>query len=86
MEGLLKSHRLMMTHGVSAIVQAAIIAFGFVFIHPFEDGNRRIHQFLIHNILALNKLVPEGLMFPVSAVMLKNPKSYNDSMERSLSH
>jgi len=81
MEGLLKSHRLMMTLGVSAIVQAAIIAFGFVFIHPFEDGNRRIHRFLIHNILALNKLVPEGLMFPVSAVMLKNPKSYNDSLE-----
>jgi len=28
-----------------AILAAAIIAFGFVFIHPFVDGNGRIHRF-----------------------------------------
>ena len=34
-----------------AILAAAIIASGFVFIHPFVDGNGRIHHFLIHHVL-----------------------------------
>ena len=81
MRGLLASHRFMMTGGVSAIVHAAVVAYGFVFIHPFEDGNGRIHRFLIHNVFSLQGMVPEGLMFPVSAVMLNNPEDYNDSLE-----
>jgi hypothetical protein len=81
MRGLLSSHRLMMTGGVSAIVHAAVIAYGFVFIHPFEDGNGRIHRFLIHNIFSLQGMVPEGLLFPVSAAMLNNPEDYDDSLE-----
>ncbi|MBC7660562.1 MAG: Fic family protein [Chitinophagaceae bacterium] len=31
---------------------AAIVLFGFIFTHPFDDGNGRIHRFLIHNILS----------------------------------
>ncbi|MFC0220163.1 Fic family protein [Pseudochelatococcus lubricantis] len=31
---------------------AAVLAFGFVYIHPFEDGNGRLHRYLIrHNSL-----------------------------------
>ena len=81
MRGLLSSHRLMMTGGVSAIVHAAVVAYGFVFIHPFEDGNGRIHRFLIHNIFSRQGMVPEGLLFPVSATMLNNPEDYEDSLE-----
>ena len=81
MQGLLTTHRLMMAGGVSALIHAAVIAYGFVFIHPFEDGNGRIHRFLIHNIFSIRGLVPEGLMFPVSAAMLNNPEDYNDSLE-----
>ena len=66
---------------VSPVIHAAAIAFGFVFLHPFEDGNGRIHRFLIHNILSLQGMVPRGLMFPVSAVMLKNPINYDTSLE-----
>jgi Fic family protein len=58
-----------------------VISYGFVFIHPFEDGNGRIHRFLIHNILSLRGAVPAGLMFPVSAAMLKNRQLYDDSLE-----
>ena len=81
MRGLLTSHRLMMNGGVPAVVHAAVAAYGFVFIHPFEDGNGRIHRFLIHNIFSIRAMVPEGMMFPVSAAMLKNPEGYNDSLE-----
>jgi len=81
MEGLINSHKQMKTGNVSPIIHAAVIAYGFVFLHPFEDGNGRIHRFLIHNILSLQELVPRGLMFPVSAVMLKNPADYDASLE-----
>ena len=37
------------------VLTAAMIAFGFVFSHPFVDGNGRIHRYLIHHILAKMK-------------------------------
>jgi Fic family protein len=81
MDGLIDSHKQMKGGGVSPVIHAAAIAYGFVFLHPFEDGNGRIHRFLIHNILSLQGMVPRGLMFPVSAVMLKNPVDYDASLE-----
>ena len=81
MSGLLESHKRMIEKKVSPVIHAAAIAYGFVFLHPFEDGNGRIHRFLIHNILSLQGMVPKGLMFPVSAVILKNPVDYNASLE-----
>lgn len=81
MDGLFASH-LIMKHGmVPAVIHAATISYGFVFMHPFEDGNGRIHRFLIHNILFLRGAIPKGLMFPVSAAMLKNPAIYDRSLE-----
>ena len=81
MSGLIESHKRMKEGKVSPIIHAAAIAYGFVFLHPFEDGNGRIHRFLIHNILSLKGMVQRGLMFPVSAVMLKNPADYDASLE-----
>lgn len=81
MDGLLMSHRMMKDGAVPAVIHAAAISYGFVFLHPFEDGNGRIHRFLIHNILFLREVIPKGLMFPVSAAMLKNPELYDHSLE-----
>jgi hypothetical protein len=81
MTGLIETHRRLKSDQVSPIVHAAVIAWGFVFLHPFEDGNGRIHRFLVHNILALRGVLPPGLMFPVSAVMLKDPAAYDASLE-----
>lgn len=81
MDGLLAAHKIMKEGEVSAIIHAAIIAYGFVFMHPFEDGNGRIHRFLIHNILFLCGAIPKGLMFPISAVILKNLTLYDNSLE-----
>ncbi len=81
MAGLVESHQRMRDGSVHPVVHAAVVAYGFVFMHPFEDGNGRIHRFLIHNILARKGFTPEGLMFPVSAAMLKNPSEYDASLE-----
>jgi Fic family protein len=81
MADLIESHKRMKEGNVSPIIHTAAIAYGFVCLHPFEDGNGRIHRFLIHNILSLQEMVPRGLMFPVSAAMLKNPADYDASLE-----
>jgi hypothetical protein len=61
---------------------AATAAFGFVFLHPFIDGNGRIHRFLVHNILSRMKFTPQGVVFPVSAAMLRDMASYNRVLEQ----
>lgn len=81
MEGLVAAHKRMDAGNVPAVVHAAAVAFGFVFLHPFEDGNGRIHRFLIHNILTRRKFTPTGIIFPVSAAMLKHPADYDASLE-----
>jgi hypothetical protein len=71
--------------GVDPVCAAAITGFGFVFIHPFEDGNGRIHRFLIHHSLAKLNFAPQGSLFPVSAAMLRAPKAY-DAALNAFSH
>lgn len=79
MEGL-KETALRMK-GTPAEIRAAVIAFGFVFTHPFEDGNGRLHRFLVHDVLVNDGVVQEGLIIPVSAHMLGNIKDYDDILE-----
>jgi hypothetical protein len=81
MAGLILSHSIMKDSLVLPVLHAAVVSYGFVFLHPFEDGNGRIHRFLIHNILSLRNAVADELIFPISAVMLKNRKEYSDSLE-----
>jgi len=63
------------------IASAAVVAWLFVYFHPFEDGNGRIHRFLIHHVLARRKFGPDGVLLPVSAVLLNRPADYDASLE-----
>lgn len=63
------------------IVTAACLAFGFVYIHPYVDGNGRLHRWLIHHALARAAFSPPGLVFPVSAVILRNIERYRTVLE-----
>lgn len=81
MTGWMKSVERITGSGIDAVAAAAATAFGFVFIHPFEDGNGRIHRFLIHHVLAKLKFTPPELLFPVSAVMLRNAAAYSKVLE-----
>lgn len=66
---------------LDAVVAAAAVAFGFVYIHPFEDGNGRIHRWLIHHVLAASKFTPSSVVFPVSAVILRELTDYRHVLE-----
>jgi Fic family protein len=63
------------------IVAATAVAFGLVFIHPFEDGNGRIHRWLVHHMLARSGFSPPGIVFPVSAVFLEHIERYREVLE-----
>ncbi len=67
--------------GLDPVVAAAVAAFGFVFIHPFDDGNGRIHRFLIHHVLARAGFTPRGALFPVSAAIVRDMRSYDRVLE-----
>ena len=58
------------------VIAAAVLAFGFVYTHPFEDGNGRIHRYLIHHVLAQRGFNPPGIVFPVSAAILDRMDEY----------
>jgi len=79
MQGLMNA--VTKTEGAPPVARAAVIAFGFVFAHPFEDGNGRIHRFLIHDMLTRDGIVPKGLIIPVSAHMLNNMPAYDQALE-----
>jgi len=61
---------------LDSVIAAAVLAFGFVYIHPFEDGNGRIHRYLMHHVLARRGFNPPGVHFPVSAAILDRIDEY----------
>lgn len=67
--------------GIDAVIAAAALAFGFVCVHPFTDGNGRIHRYLIHHILARRGFNPPGVVFPVSAAILARIEEYRRVLE-----
>jgi hypothetical protein len=68
-------------HKIDAAILATSISFGFVYIHPFMDGNGRIHRYLVHDLLAKAGFTPRGIVLPVSAVILANLDSYVTTLE-----
>jgi hypothetical protein len=63
------------------VIAAAVLAFGFVYVHPFEDGNGRIHRYLTHHVLARRGLSPSGIHFPISAAILDKIEEYRSVLE-----
>jgi hypothetical protein len=66
---------------LDAVIAAAVLAFGFVYVHPFVDGNGRIHRYLIHHVLAQRGFNPAGLVFPVSAAILERIDEYRAALQ-----
>ncbi|MEM1001498.1 MAG: Fic family protein [Bacteroidota bacterium] len=85
LSGLTATNELLQDDTYDGVLAAAVIAFGFVFIHPFLDGNGRLHRYLIHHILAKKGFAQQGLIFPISASILDHIDDYRRTLE-SYSH
>lgn len=81
MNGLIQTSKLLEESDFNPVMAATLIAFGFVNIHPFSDGNGRMHRYLIHHILAKMKFAQQGLIFPVSASILNHIDDYRQVLE-----
>lgn len=67
---------------VDPLVVAAIASFGFVFIHPFMDGNGRLSRFLFHHALCQSGKLARGLLLPVSVAMKRNEQEYLATLQQ----
>ena len=85
MAGWLQSQKVLTESRMDPVLVAAKIAFGFVFIHPFVDGNGRLHRYIIHHVLSQTGYTEQGIIFPISASILTHIKDYAKSLE-SYSH
>jgi len=81
MAGMLEANDRMSAGGVDAVLEAAATAFGFVYIHPFQDGNGRLHRCLVQHVLAERKYTPAGVVFPISSVMYDRIEEYRKTLQ-----
>jgi len=81
LESLLDAFELLKRSGYDPVLTASLIGFGFVFIHPFEDGNGRLHRFIIQKALVDMGFNPEGVVLPVSAAILEDLPGYRAALE-----
>lgn len=83
MDGLVAiSERLRKTpEAIDPVIAASALSFGFVFIHPFMDGNGRLHRYLIHESLSVAGFTPKGIVLPVSAVIVASLDRYKGALE-----
>lgn len=64
------------TGNVEPFVAACCASFGMVFVHPFLDGNGRLHRFLLHHVLRQCGITPEGIVLPISVALEARAKDY----------
>jgi len=79
--GMVAANNRMIKSNVDPVLQAAATAFGFVYVHPYQDGNGRLHRCLIHHVLTERGYTPEGMVFPVSSVMLDRIIEYRQTLQ-----
>jgi hypothetical protein len=69
---------------VPPIIKAAMVSFGFTFIHPFEDGNGRISRLLAHHSLCRQGAIPMAgsnpAILPLSMSMKASESTYLDAL------
>ncbi|MCC7529502.1 MAG: Fic family protein [Candidatus Melainabacteria bacterium] len=80
MSSLVQTNTIMKEGELDPVLQAAATAFGLVYVHPFADGNGRLHRCLIHHTLSDRQFTPPGMLLPVSSVMLDWIEKYRETL------
>lgn len=81
MNGIAAVGDLVISGNYPAVIAAASASFGFVFVHPFLDGNGRLHRFLLHHLLRLGGFTPARAVVPVSAAMERHIARYAEVLK-----
>lgn len=70
---------------VPPLVKAALVSFGFVFVHPFMDGNGRLSRLLAHHSLSFHEALPtvngNPAILPLSVAMKRHEANYLAALE-----
>ena len=66
---------------IDPIIAASVASFGFVFLHPFMDGNGRLSRFLFHHALCQSGRLEKGLLLPVSVAMKRQEADYLKALQ-----
>ena len=70
---------------VPPLIKAALVSFGFVFLHPFIDGNGRLSRLLAQHSLNFQGVLPDlrgsPVLLPLSVAMKKTEREYLAALE-----
>lgn len=70
---------------VPPLIKAALVSFGFVFVHPFMDGNGRLSRLLAHHCLHMKGALPDvkgsPAILPLSVAMKQEERGYLAALE-----
>jgi hypothetical protein len=63
------------------LIIAVIGSFGCNYLHPFLDGNGRVHRYLFHALLAWSQAIPPGTVAPISPDLHAIKWRYRNALE-----
>jgi len=81
LNGVIEAEAICDNYNYDTVLTAATIAFGFVYIHPFEDGNGRLHRYLIHHVLSEREYFSHSMTLPISVAILADLMRYRQALE-----
>lgn len=81
LDGMVAFSKRAIEGSMDPVIAAASMAFGFVYLHPFEDGNGRLHRWMFHHVLSAFQYSPPGVVFPISAAILRHILEYRLVLE-----
>lgn len=81
MEGVMAMANSAGQSGVNPLIIGALVSFGFVYAHPFMDGNGRLSRFLFHKVVCASGALKHGMVLPISMAMKRHEADYLKALQ-----